>query len=48
MVSSGTFMAGHAEAQVHTALTDTRIVAIVGSRQSGKTTFARRIADDDG
>ena len=30
------------------ALGDTRIVAIVGPRQSGKTTLARRIAGDDG
>ena len=30
------------------ALDDTRIVAIVGPRQSGKTTLARRIAGDDG
>ena len=30
------------------ALADTRIVAIVGPRQSGKTTLARRIAGDDG
>ena len=37
----------HSEARVREALTDTRIVAIVGPRQSGKTTLARRIADDD-
>ena len=43
-----TFVARHAEAPVRLALTDTRIVAIVGPRQSGKTTLARRIADDDG
>ena len=43
-----TFVARHAEASVRLALTDTRIVAIVGPRQSGKTTLARRIADDDG
>ena len=36
----------HAEAQVRTALTDTRIVAITGPRQSGKTTLARRMASD--
>jgi len=33
----------HAEARVRTALADTRIVAIVGPRQSGKTTFANLI-----
>ncbi len=43
-----TFVARHAEAPVRLALTDTRIVAIVGPRQSGKTTLARRIADDEG
>ena len=37
----------HAEAQVRTALTDTRIVALVGPRQSGKTTLARQFADHD-
>ena len=42
------FVHRHAEAPVRLALTDTRIVAIVGPRQSGKTTLARRIADDDG
>ena len=41
------FVHRHAEAPVRLALTDTRIVAIVGPRQSGKTTLARRIADDD-
>ena len=44
---SGTFVARHAESQVRTALTDTRIVALVGPRQSGKTTLARRIAQRD-
>ena len=44
----GQFVARHAEARVRTALTDTRIVAIVGPRQSGKTTLARRIARSDG
>ena len=43
-----TFVARHAEGPVRLALTDTRIVAIVGPRQSGKTTLARRIADGDG
>ncbi len=38
----------HAEARVREALADTRIVAVVGPRQSGKTTLARRIAGDDG
>ena len=45
---AGTFVARHPEARVRLALTDTRIVAIVGPRQSGKTTLARRIADDEG
>ena len=42
-----TFVARHAEARIREALADTRIVAIVGPRQSGKTTLARRIAEDD-
>lgn len=38
----------HAEARVLDALHDTRIVALVGPRQSGKTTLARKIAADRG
>lgn len=38
--------ARHAEPCVLGALSDTRIVALVGSRQSGKTTLARKIAAD--
>ena len=37
----------HAEAGIRTALWDTRIVALVGPRQSGKTTLARRFADNE-
>lgn len=37
----------HAEARVKTALTDTRVVAIIGPRQSGKTTLVRKLAKDD-
>ena len=47
-VRAETFVRRHAEASVRLALSDTRVVAIVGPRQSGKTTLARRIADDDG
>lgn len=36
----------HAEARLRTALSDTRIVALVGPRQSGKTTLARKVAAD--
>lgn len=39
-------IARHAEAQVRVALADTRIVALVGPRQSGKTTLVRKIAAD--
>ena len=38
--------ARHAEPCVLGALSDTRIVALVGPRQSGKTTLARKIAAD--
>lgn len=47
-VNTESFVARHAEARIRTALADTRIVAIVGPRQSGKTTLARRIAVADG
>ena len=40
-----TYMPRHVEARVGVALQDTRIVALVGPRQSGKTTLARRFAD---
>lgn len=43
-ISPGEFLPRHAQTQTSTALTDTRIVAIVGPRQSGKTTLARRFA----
>ena len=42
------FVARHVEGPIRTALGDTRIVALVGPRQSGKTTLARRIAERDG
>lgn len=38
----------HAESRVRVALADTRVVAIVGPRQSGKTTLARKLAREDG
>lgn len=44
---SSTFVTRHAEQRIRTALADTRIVALVGPRQAGKTTLARRLADDD-
>ena len=40
----GRFFPRHASAQVRTALSDTRIVAVVGPRQSSKTTLVQRIA----
>lgn len=42
------FVARHAEGLIRTALGDTRIFALVGPRQSGKTTLVRRIAERDG
>ena len=38
----------HAEVSVREALSDTRIVALIGPRQSGKTTLARQIAAEAG
>ncbi|MCY3816431.1 MAG: ATP-binding protein [Gammaproteobacteria bacterium] len=38
----------HAHALIREALKDTRIVALVGPRQSGKTTLARKIATETG
>lgn len=46
--TAGNYVPRHSEARVREALTDTRIVAIVGPRQSGKTTLAQRVAADDG
>ncbi|MCY4325933.1 MAG: DUF4143 domain-containing protein [Betaproteobacteria bacterium] len=47
-LTSTNWLPRHAEQPVARALADTRIVAIVGPRQSGKTTLARRIAATDG
>ena len=41
-------IARHVEGRVLRARTDTRIVAFVGPRQSGKTTLARKIATEQG
>ncbi len=46
--AAGTFVARHAETPVRTALTDTRIVAVVGPRQAGKTTAIGHYRDKDG
>jgi uncharacterized protein len=40
-------LARHAERRVRDAMLDTRIVAITGPRQSGKTTLVKTITDDD-
>ncbi len=47
-IRRGEFVARHAERPVRAALADTRIVAIVGPRQSGKTTLACGIILHDG
>ena len=44
---NGAYIPRHAEASLKTALADTRIVALVGPRQSGKTTLAGRLAASD-
>ena len=46
-LEAGKFVARHAETRIRVALTDTRIVAVVGPRQSGKTTLVRRITEQD-
>ena len=43
----GQYVERHAEPRIRAALADTRIVAIIGPRQCGKTTLARRIANVD-
>ncbi|MCY4007813.1 MAG: ATP-binding protein [Rhodobacteraceae bacterium] len=48
MSTATTLLQRHTENQVCTALSDTRIVAVVGPRQSGKTTLARKIAAEKG
>ena len=48
VLSRDGFVQRHAEPKVIRVLADTRVTAIVGPRQSGKTTLARRIADRDG
>ncbi len=47
-IPADTYVTRHAEAAVRLALADTRIVALVGPRQSGKTTLARHIAEGEG
>ena len=44
-LSNDTFLTRHAEKPLKVALADTRIVALVGPRQAGKTTLARHLAD---
>ncbi|MCY4325156.1 MAG: AAA family ATPase [Betaproteobacteria bacterium] len=42
------YFARHVETRIRKALADTRIVALVGPRQAGKSFLAQRIADADG
>lgn len=44
---NGAYVPRHAETRLRLALSDTRIVALVGPRQAGKTTLARRLAASD-
>ena len=41
------YLERHAEALIQVALSDTRIVMLVGPRQTGKTTLAQKIADEE-
>ncbi len=43
-LAGGVQLPRHAEARVRQALADTRVAAIIGPRQSGKTTLARKLA----
>lgn len=45
--TSDSFISRHAEKLLRVALADTRIVALVGPRQAGKTTLVRRFANVD-
>lgn len=47
-IELGSPVTRYAEARVRIALADTRVVAIIGPRQSGKTTLARKLANEDG
>jgi uncharacterized protein len=46
-LNPNTPLARHAEEQLREALHDTRIVSIIGPRQSGKTTLARQVSGPD-
>jgi tRNA A37 threonylcarbamoyladenosine biosynthesis protein TsaE len=37
----------HAADRIRQALTDTRVVLLAGSRQTGKTTLVRALAEED-
>lgn len=48
MTNSEYLISRHAETRVREALKDTRIVALVGPRQSGKSTLASKFASENG
>ena len=48
MANSSRYVSRHVEGSLKAALEDSRIVAIVGPRQSGKSTLAKRLAGQDG